>query len=136
VMYPVWISEGMAINFETGKALSAAAAQSGPRRMRLLESSAQGRLIPLEQFATMAQFRPDQGYDLRDTYAQAGGFFHFLLTRRPEALKGYLEQMKKCEPGRRDAEQLLAEFTHAFGPTPALTVDWLAYLKDLGGEKN
>ena len=129
VLYPVWISEGLATNLELSGAFGAAS-EAGPRRAQLLAARESGSLLPLEEFVAMTRFRPNEGYDLSDAYAQSNGLFRFLLTQRASGLRDYLVRLSKTEPGARDASQLSAEFTAAFGAFETIEPAWHQSLDD------
>jgi hypothetical protein len=64
----------------------------------------------------------------RQYYAQAWGFFRFVLTERPESLRAYLHRVARNRTDRRDATTMLVEFTEAFGPAETLEPAWQAFL--------
>jgi hypothetical protein len=126
-MYPLWVSEGLATNFEfeSGARIGLEHGNTA-RRNGLLEAYAAGELVPLRQFVAQTTVPPD-AHQGRRHYAQAWGFFHFMLTERPENLRTYLQRLAK---GRFDREGniLLTEFTAAFGPPETLELSWNAFL--------
>ncbi|MCL5278307.1 MAG: DUF1570 domain-containing protein [Planctomycetes bacterium] len=128
VMYPLWVSEGLATNFEFDGTGSAGLEHGNvPRCNGLLEAYAAGELTPLRQFVVQTTVSPDLHVGRR-TYAQAWGFFQFLLTEYPEGLRGYLQHAANDHLEHRDPATMLAEFTEAFGSPDALEVSWNAFL--------
>lgn len=125
--HPAWVTEGLATNFEYSQPHDAQKASSGLdglRQKTLLEAKQDNRLVPLAQFVTMTQFRPGAEMDVRDLYAQAQGFFQFLLAERPAAFKSYLKRMADKGVGRRAEAELLEEFVAEFGSPELLESAW------------
>lgn len=125
VMYPLWTSEGLATQYETRLSYCRDANQA--RSDRLLEMRDSGRLIPLRAFAAATRLPADQEI-CEDLYAQAWGFFGFLLKTRPRQLRSYLDALCHIEPGYRPPAVLRKEFTDHFGSTDELGKEWLQYL--------
>jgi hypothetical protein len=127
-MYPLWISEGLATNFEFDGTGSAGLVHCNTARCNgLLEAYAAGELAPLRQFVVQTTVSPDL-HAGRRYYAQAWGFFQFILAEHPESLRIYLHQVAKDQSDHRDAAGTLAEFTEAFGSPEALEESWKAFL--------
>jgi hypothetical protein len=128
VMYPLWISEGLATNFEFDGTGSAGLEHCNTARCNgLLEAYAAGELVPLRPFVVQTTVAPDLHVGRRH-YAQAWGFFQFILAEHPESLRIYLQRVAKNRPDHRDATTMLAEFTEAFGLPDALEESWKAFL--------
>lgn len=128
VMYPLWVSEGLATNFEFDGSVNTGIEQGNTARCGgLLEAYAAGELIPLRQFVVQTSVPPDMQVSRR-YYAQAWGFFHFILTERPEHLRTYLRRLADLRPVRRDAGTMLTEFTAAFGAPETLEDSWHRFL--------
>jgi len=128
VMYPLWVSEGLATNFEFEGSATASLERCHTARCRsVLEMRASGELIPLRQFVVQTSV-PGDAYLGRQCYAQAWAFFQYILTEHAEGLRLYLRELAKQPPGRRDGNTLLREFTRAFGPPDALAGSWNAFL--------
>ena len=128
VMYPLWVSEGLATNFEfDGSANTGLDHCNAARCNGLLEAYAAGELVPLRQFVVQTTVPADTHVGRR-CYAQAWGFFQFVLTERPENLRIYLQRLAEQHSDRRDAAALLAEFTEAFGSPETLEGAWNAFL--------
>jgi hypothetical protein len=128
VMYPLWISEGLATNFEfVGSATASLERCHIVRCKSVLEMRASGELIPLRQFVVQASVPGDACLG-RQCYAQAWAFFQYILTEPAEGLRLYLRELAQQPPGRRDSSVMLREFTMAFGPPDALAGSWHAFL--------
>ncbi|MCX5646562.1 MAG: DUF1570 domain-containing protein [Phycisphaerae bacterium] len=128
VAYPLWVSEGLATNFEFDTSVTAGLAHGNAARCQgLLEAYAEGNLVPLRQFVVQTTVPPDAQVGRR-YYAQAWGFFQFVLTERPENLRTYLDRLAQTRPEHHDERALLAEFTEAFGAPEVLELSWNAFL--------
>lgn len=128
VMYPIWVSEGLATNFEcgglrTGNALPCNTARSSS----LATACAAGELVPLRQFIVQTRVPADIEAS-RSHYAQAWAFFRFLLTQYPENLQEYLYREANQPAGRRDVNVMLSRFTDAFGTPESLEQAWNAFV--------
>ncbi len=128
VLYPLWVSEGLATNFEFDGTGSAGLVHCNTARCNgLLEAYTAGELVPLRQFVVQTTVSPDLHVGRR-CYAQAWGFFQFILAERPESLRIYLQRVAQNHADHRDAATLLAEFTEAFGSPDTLEGSWNAFL--------
>ena len=119
VMYPLWLSEGLATSFENGQIFGG----DDVRMQRLVEMHHQGKLIPLNEFVTMTRL-PASSQTHKDIYAQACGLFNFLCKHRSDNLRSYLAELYKLEPGRRSTQVLHREFISAFGDIGKLEGSW------------
>lgn len=128
VMYPIWVSEGLAIFFEPA-ATAAAPRDNFPRRLNLLDASFRGRLRRLEDFVVVTDLPGRSPADDAATYAQAWGLWAMLLQQQPAQLRQYLEAIYAQPPGRRDAQALRQEFIRAFGSLDAVSASWQQYLE-------
>jgi len=130
VMYPFWVSEGLATNFEFEGPVSAGFEKcTTARRDCLVRSRAAGELVPLAQFVVQTSV-PSNAARSRRHYAQAWAFFQYLLTERSKELRSYLRRAADLPPGRRSAEVLRREFTDAFGSPEEMEDPWNAFLDD------
>jgi hypothetical protein len=128
VMYPFWVSEGLATNFEfEGVADNHLESCSTARRDCLVKARLTDELLPLAQFVVQTSV-PTIASQSRRYYAQAWAFFQYLLTERGESLRDYLRQEALLPPGRRDAHVLLREFVNAFGSLDDMETSWDAFL--------
>ncbi len=131
VMYPIWVSEGVAATFE--EILYSAQYLGGRNSVRLgtlTRMRRQNRLIELGEFVPMTRVFAEEQTE-GEVYAQSWGLFYFLSQERKSDLKGYLEKLASCAPGRRSQETLTGEFTGSFGPVSALEGSWNAFLDNL-----
>jgi hypothetical protein len=135
VMYPLWVSEGLATCFE-------GAAQSGTarfdddnpeRRLRLQAATSSGRLLSLEELV-VATRPPDDPEARNDFYAQCWGLLSFLYREDPERLQRYLAVMGAMHGGRRPAAALAGEFTQAFGTPSSVEQRWRTFIASLPDE--
>jgi len=132
VMYPLWVSEGLATNFESDTAHEIGmAGENAPRQRQLLRAHADGRLMPLESFITLVHIRPGGPYGANDLYAQSWAFFNWLYKTRQAELKRYLATLAQLEPGPRDTHTMRREFTHAFGSLDRIERAWSRHLDSL-----
>ncbi|MHC5082580.1 MAG: DUF1570 domain-containing protein [Planctomycetota bacterium] len=128
VMYPLWVSEGLATQYETE--LSYCHTINLARNDRLLEIASAGRLIRLDEFVCLTRLPAGRG-QCEDLYAQAWGFFDFLLKYHPDKLKKYLETLNFVKKGYRSEAIINQEFSDCFGPVDLLNTQWLQYLRDI-----
>ena len=123
--YPFWLTEGLATNFEADSPDSVGLGRNDNRYgQRLIDAKAGGRLISLEQFVGMTDCPAGQGSATREAYAQAWGFFHYLLERHPGALKKYMAELSSMWLPQQNAESLRRRFIAAFGPVKPLEEDF------------
>ena len=137
VMYPIWVSEGVATNFETEVAERAASIKFRPAlvaaRARPCESKA---FVPLDKFLTMTHSDPMK--------ATISGCLCAGLSAIPlsddapagQARIAYLADLAALDPGARAIpSELLAEFVRSFGPIQALEAQWRASLHETVAHK-
>jgi hypothetical protein len=128
VMYPFWVSEGLATNFEFESPAGTGFEQcSTARRGCLVKMRDAGELVPLRQFIVQTKV-PADAVRSRRHYAQAWAFFQFMLTQRSENLRSYLHHIAVLPPGQRGTMVLLREFTDAFGSPEEIEGSWDAFL--------
>jgi hypothetical protein len=127
--YPFWLTEGLATNFEADSVDSVGLGREESRyRQRLIEAKAGGRLIALERLAAMTDCPAGPASATRDAYAQAWGFFHYLMESRPGALKKYMADLSPAWLPRQNAESLRSRFIAVFGPVKPLEEDFLRFI--------
>jgi hypothetical protein len=131
VMYPVWVSEGLAMHFEADEAgrIGAGSDDTG-RRTSLVRAARAGSLMPLSRFLVLTRIPSDDKRSTERVYDQAWGMFAMLLSERPESLRAYLRTMALAGPGRRSEETLRSEAEAAFGDLDALDAEWQRFLLD------
>lgn len=127
--YPIWLSEGLASNFETpdtSGAFGPGIGQSERERTfaRLLES---GRLMPMSRLIGLAEVPPDEPQAVEQVYAQGHVLFAHLFATRRVSLGRYFEELgarsgsttptdhqrifERCFGSIRDIEDELAKAT-------------------------
>ena len=132
-MYPFWLSEGIATNFETVDP----AAPFGPhhdnlgRRRLLTEAWRAEALLPIDEFITMVRPPVEDEQRLAVAYSQAWGLFRFLLKYRRAELQDYLDAIAGGPPGERSPEQLREAFDDAFGDLGRIEREFELYVKRL-----
>ena len=98
VMYPLWVTEGMATNYELGAPGDEA---SNPIRCpHLRESLNRADLPTLDGLVTQTRVPGSGGQAVR-AYAQAWAMFRFVFQTRPAELKRYLAALAALPAGRR-----------------------------------
>jgi hypothetical protein len=128
VMYPLWVSEGLATYFELdGSAGTGFQAWNSVRGRCLVEAYKRGELIPLGRFVVQTKVPPDAHLS-RQCYAQAWAFFQFILMEYPAQLRCYLEHLAERPPGWRFTHVMTKEFTAAFGSLSELEFSWRLFL--------
>lgn len=128
VMYPVWVSEGLATNFESDAlANTGALSSNAPRAGCLATAYSAGEMVPLRQLIVQTRV-PADSQASRDYYAQAWAFFRFLLTEHPAGLRAYLHRVSVLPVGRRDADTMLSEFIDVFGVPESLDRAWKTFV--------
>jgi len=133
VLYPFWLSEGLATNFET----DAPARAFGPlhpndwRKTTLRQLQADDQLLPLEQLIAVG--RPDTtDIDrLNAMYTQSWALFGYLFRYERDELNAYMTDLLGKAGQVRDGEALTDEFVEAFGPIDTLQRRYDNYLKRL-----
>jgi len=131
VTYPMWATEGLATNFETGRLPIVATEPGNPRSKRLMEIRQSGRLIPLHDLVAMT--RVESPHNSHDVYAQAWGLFRMLHLRHGESLMAYFEDMRRYPTGRGDTRKLRDQFVKSFGPMEDMQRQWDDFLAELAG---
>ena len=135
VRYPLWVSEGLATNFEA----TGFDARFGPtfdnpkRRNRLHRLYGYGTLQSLRQFITMTHPPTSDALATDAAYAQAWGLFRFLYQHHYEDLARYLRTLRQLPVGERDARMLLQEFEQHFGPVSRVEERWHEWIATNAG---
>lgn len=124
VVYPLWVTEGMAVHLENG--------YSGDPDRHVLWGRAlanarnAGELLDLRDFVALTRVDYRNLDATRHRYAQAWGLFDFLSTNCAVQLRQYLREMN--EKSVRGSVDRLAIFEHVFGPVESLKSPWEDYL--------
>jgi len=132
VMYPLWVSEGLATFFE-GCALAGVERDAG-RKRRLIELACRDRLMPLDELAALAGSRVLRSSPA-DVYAQCWGLFAFLLAHSPDGLSSYLADSAQLPVGRRSSAAMRRSFVAHFGRIDTLEHQWREFIVSLAGRQ-
>ncbi len=132
---PFWVSEGMAMFFETPDLQS-------PKGWKKIGSV---NVFNLQQFYRYQRERPANSLSLlllddkrfrdpqtaRDAYAEAWAFNYFLLRTRSEEYVAYLQELSKLQPlVALEPQQRIAMFKAAFGEDlNKIEADWLKFMR-------
>jgi len=133
VMYPLWVSEGLATNFE----LDSDGGPFGPefdnatRREKLTAANDTNQLFSLEELVTLARLPVGDANQVNIVYAQSWGLFKFLYAHRKAQLMIYLRLLASLPPGARSTAELRQEFVAAFGEPAALEACWRRFVVTL-----
>ncbi|MBN1361118.1 MAG: DUF1570 domain-containing protein [Sedimentisphaerales bacterium] len=130
VMYPLWVSEGLATFFEDCALSPSERLLHASRRRRLAQLRAERRLLPLHELAVLVG--PDTfEMSMADVYAQCWGLLAFLLQRHSDELSAYLTESAQSPLGRRSSTSLHQDFVKHFGDMGALDRDWREFVGSL-----
>lgn len=125
--YPFWITEGLAIAFETPEP----AMPFGPNVIdeghlgRFQELVSADSLLPLDEFVAHTDAHGHDAEDIRAEYTQAWALFVDAARYRKDELRDLLEAIARCEPGRMSPEQHRALFVEHFGDPERHERAWL-----------
>lgn len=131
VMYPLWASEGLAMDFEHSLLMEycPSSVYIHKRARQLVRLYRQNELMPLDKLVALTHLRHD-GTAI-DIYAQVWGFYAFLRERYADALVAYYDELRQCEAGWRSQETRRREFVRAFGSAASLKGEWGRFLAEL-----
>ena len=130
---PVWLSEGIAVFFETPDLRSTKGWRrigevNGPRLVRFRQYLANRPANSLQTLlADGVRFRnPHQSLD---AYAEAWSLTYFLIRQRPEQYLIYLKMISQKKPLLRDGpEARLDQFERVFGDLKTLDAEFVRYM--------
>jgi len=134
---PLWVSEGLAVFFETPDLRSSQGWRNigGVSLSRLAQFRHYLTTRPPESLQSLVQddMRFRQAGTALDAYAEAWALHHFLITTRLNDYVRYLQKLSEKPVMIYDAPaERLAEFRRAFGDDlPALDADFLRYVGNL-----
>lgn len=129
VMYPFWVSEGLATNFENEPSGRCGLDGTCSGRLARFAESAE-TFMPLEDFIVMTQLPRTSREECLKIYAQAWGVFNFLLKNYPTELRSFLRAMTRERAGRNNPEMLRSAFEKAFGDIEDIKAAWENYIDD------
>jgi hypothetical protein len=129
VVYPAWISEGLATAFETDDPRAAFGPDHDHERRRegfreLLEA---GGLLDLDTLATVTDLPPHDDTLVRAVYLQSYALVTWMCRFRQTELRRYLELMREEPDGDPTPARHRALFEEAFGDVAALERAWLRH---------
>ncbi|HUY88189.1 MAG TPA: DUF1570 domain-containing protein [Pirellulales bacterium] len=132
---PVWVSEGLAIYFETPDLASSKGWRTigAVNRVRLARFRESLRRRPADSLTTLIagdqRLRNGAADDRIDGYAEAWALNYFLFQKHPKQYVSYLKQLSKKEPLIQDTPaERLQEFKQAFGDLEQLDAEFLRYI--------
>lgn len=132
ILYPFWVSEGVATTFElTDEQRLGPGRHNKPRRRALVQAREDGRLLPLAAFVGKNRIETGDPEHVRRRYAQAWGLFQFLLEEHRDELVEYMARLRNASPGWRSEAALKADFVAAFGPIEELEAAWRHWVDQL-----
>jgi hypothetical protein len=128
IEYPMWISEGLASAFETDTPAGSFGPDRDyqPRRSEFRRLLQQGALRPLEDLITVAQETHMDHDCMGVIYHQSYALVCWLVRERPEALRRYLELLRREGPAGAGPRRWRHAFVEAFGEVEAVEAEWLA----------
>ena len=134
---PLWLSEGMAIYFETPDLKSSSGWRriGSVNRVRLAGFRQYLKTRPADSLLTLlaSDHRLRQTRTAADGYAEAWAFSYYLINRHQKAYANYIRTLAAKEPLHGDSpEERVAEFQAAFGEDlQKLDQDFLRYMQRL-----
>lgn len=131
VLYPLWVSEGLAMQFESDNERTTLSDPNPDRKQRLMELMLRNELLPLEYLVTVSRLPRDSG-QRSDLYAECWAFFSFLFHEYPQAFQRYMAYLYRLEPGYRGPGELMDEFEFHFGDIREYELPWQHFLAGLG----
>jgi len=134
---PLWVSEGVAIYFETPDLRSSKGWRNigGVNHVRLQEFGRYLRNRPSDSLVTLLstdeRFRDPR--QASDAYAEAWALNYFLIRKHPKDYRAYMTVLSAKRPLRYDEpEDRLAQFKEAFGDDfEKLNTEFLRYMRSV-----
>lgn len=125
--YPFWLTEGLALAFETDRPLSAfGPGREGPARREDFERClSEGRLKPLEEMVVISEAGHADAETADVLYSQAFGLFEHLHRHEAEALREYLLAFFDAPAGEMEPSRQRGLFVAHFGDPARLERRWL-----------
>jgi hypothetical protein len=130
VMYPLWVAEGLATNFELPVQESCFLGDNPPRRRRLEALAEEHLLIPLSSLVVLTDTSSFSHEERIDLYAEAWGLFRFMALEREDALRAYLEKLAALPCGQRTDAEMLEEWNRFFGPVADVEKSWRTWMEN------
>lgn len=130
ILYPLWVSEGLALNFEFGDTFESQADRNAERKQRLTKLVKQDMVLPLEHLVTTSRL-PRSNEERCDLYAECWGLYYFLSHNYPVQFREYIQFLYGLDPVYRSPSELLNEFEYFFGDTRGHDRAWRTFLSEL-----
>lgn len=121
--YPFWLSEGLAIAFETENPKAAFGPDRSSSRTRLeryKQLLAEGKIKPLSELITITDASNCDAAAAEALYCQSSAFFSYLYGKNAPAIGRYIRAINDGAPGRVSDSQQLALFVSSFGDPGAI----------------
>lgn len=133
VMYPLWLSEGLACSFEwQGPAAGFGPGQDNPQRREALIATQQAdNVMPLAELISQVRAPEERPGATAAFYAQAWGLFSHLYQTRPEALQHYLKALRHSRRPVLHDDEAIALFAESFGDVALVEAAWHTHLASL-----
>jgi len=127
--FPFWVTEGLAVCFETEDPSSAFGPDRATeqREREFAQARAAGKLVPLEAFVQMNQIPPDDADAAGAMYAQAYALFRYLYRHQREALAGYFRDIASRPGGYVAPREQLRLFEARFGRAAEVERAWVRH---------
>lgn len=129
VMYPLWLAEGLATNFESPQDADGDLPWPNPMRQERLQALGERQvLLPLARLVSITDVEGLSRQARIDLYAQFWGLFRFLALEQTPALTAHLQTLASLPCGRRTRFQFQEEMRHSFGPMLQLEKAWQGWV--------
>ncbi len=129
VLYPLWVSEGLATNFELEEGHTLGPAADNPlRRRHLALAHDADALLPLAEMVTLTRVPTDDPEAVRRVYAQSWALFRFLFETHPVGLASYLQALRNGSNPRPTPAQLRRLFELHIAPLDEVDPEWHAWV--------
>lgn len=127
---PLFLAEGLAINFESDEAF----ADQPARTARLARQIADGATPPLGAIVSTPRLLSGEPAEVERFYDLSWSLVRFLRATRPEAFAAYLASLR-TEAGRLGAAENRAIFERHFGAVDELEAAWRRSVTDRSVER-
>lgn len=129
VMYPFWLSEGLAAAFEHPLMNESASVTDNNVRLDALRHAwTSGRLWTVREAVGITECPQQSETQALEAYGQSWAFFRFLYFQRREQLRQYMAHLGELPRGERSPQQLRREFETSFGNLSDLQSEYTGYL--------
>lgn len=127
VVYPLWLSEGLASSFETTEPDSA----FGPdhrdhaRIDRVRAWSRDDELVPMEELISIVSMHVLEGEQAEIFYDQSAVLFSWLVAEDPSSVRAFLRRLREDGVRMASPEYMVGVFTECFGEPGSIQRSWL-----------